>query len=671
LLHFVYNRRFAFEISLTTGENWPVNQKICIVVLALVFEVLRGAGQGTTFYYQGSLSDGGSPANGQYDLQFSLYNASTNGSLIAGPLTNFDVTVSGGLFSTNLDFGPVFTGASYWLAIGVRTNGSTNAFTGLLPRQAILPVPYAIFANTASNLLGTLAVNQLAGTLSATQLAGTYSSPVSFTNTGNTFVGTVNVSGTFSGTAFGNGAGLTNLNGSYVASGTVADARLSSNVAFLNGNQTFTGTNTFTNWNNSFTGNFFGNGLVGWVPVSNTSTQAVRDTGYLLLSSGLTTVTLPASSALQVGDIIRVAGAGTGGWTIQENSGQSIIGNLSSYKNCLLLAGATGADWRGLAASANGSLMYAAGNFSGGVWSSTSSGQSWNSLASVTGTGWFSIACSADGSRIFVAPSSGPIIMSTNGGLTWSSISSSLTWSAIACNASGSEFVAAVKGGYVYTWNSTSGFSANLITTANWTAVACSADGTHMAAAYAPGLAYISVSSGANGSWSAAGSPTLNWTSLFASSDGQRLVGTYVPGAGASGAGYVVCSANFGSSWYQSGSPVGAWKCVSGSSDASQLVAGVSNGLLYASANFGSTWSAITTTNQNWSGVCVSADGSKFAGAVAGTTTGGLYYSATGAQYNSGAVNGISGNQGSSIELQYIGNNQFMPLGVNGVIWAN
>src|SRR5204863_4032467 len=48
--------------------------------------------------------------------------------------------------------------------------------------------------------------------------------------------------------------------------GTLADARLSANVALLSGNQTFTGSNAFsgvssmTNANNRFAGVFFGNG---------------------------------------------------------------------------------------------------------------------------------------------------------------------------------------------------------------------------------------------------------------------------------------------------------------------------------------------------------------------------------------------------------------------------
>src|SRR5271155_3151110 len=72
--------------------------------------------QGTAFTYQGQLNAGGAPANGSYDLQFTIYNSTNSpGTVIAGPLTNFAAAVSNGLFSTVIDFGNVFTGGSYWL----------------------------------------------------------------------------------------------------------------------------------------------------------------------------------------------------------------------------------------------------------------------------------------------------------------------------------------------------------------------------------------------------------------------------------------------------------------------------------------------------------------------------------------------------------------------------
>ena len=80
---------------------------------------------------------------------------------IAGPVTNNAVCVTNGLFTVLIDFGSgVFTGQTNWLEIGVETNGASS-FTTLAPRQQLTPTPYAIFAESASNLLGTLLASQL------------------------------------------------------------------------------------------------------------------------------------------------------------------------------------------------------------------------------------------------------------------------------------------------------------------------------------------------------------------------------------------------------------------------------------------------------------------------------------------------------------------------------
>lgn len=61
------------------------------------------------------------------------------------------------------------------------------------------------------------------------------------------FVGNVNVSGSLSASGHvGNGSALTNLNASSLASGSVPDLRLSSNVAMRNASNVFAGTNQFT-----------------------------------------------------------------------------------------------------------------------------------------------------------------------------------------------------------------------------------------------------------------------------------------------------------------------------------------------------------------------------------------------------------------------------------------
>ena len=106
---------------------------------------LLAAPLGTAFTYQGRLNDGGNPANGSYDLKFTLFDQASAGGVIAGPLTNSPVNVSNGLFTVVLDFGSVFSGDARWLEIGARATG-TGAFTVLSPCQPLTPSPYALYA---------------------------------------------------------------------------------------------------------------------------------------------------------------------------------------------------------------------------------------------------------------------------------------------------------------------------------------------------------------------------------------------------------------------------------------------------------------------------------------------------------------------------------------------
>ena len=101
--------------------------------------------QGTAFTYQGRLEDGGSPANGVYNMAFRLFDAAAGGAPIGGLLSIPNVNVVDGLFTVSLDFGATpFGGQRRWLEIAV--NGTT-----LSPRQELTASPYALFAlNTPS-----------------------------------------------------------------------------------------------------------------------------------------------------------------------------------------------------------------------------------------------------------------------------------------------------------------------------------------------------------------------------------------------------------------------------------------------------------------------------------------------------------------------------------------
>ena len=142
----------------TPVQNRIRTPAIALAIVAMFLLPLSAVqAQGTAFTYQGLLNDGSAPANGTYNLTFTLYATNTGGAPQAGPITNLATTVSNGLFTTTIDFGNVFTGGANWLEIGVQTNGVTG-FTILTPRQPVTPVPYAI---TASNVTGPLALAQL------------------------------------------------------------------------------------------------------------------------------------------------------------------------------------------------------------------------------------------------------------------------------------------------------------------------------------------------------------------------------------------------------------------------------------------------------------------------------------------------------------------------------
>lgn len=71
-----------------------------------------------------------------------------------------------------------------------------------------------------------------------------------------------------------------------------------------------------------------GSGLT-WNSVPGTSSSMTSNNGYVPQNAGLTTLTLPATSAF--GDYIAILGFGSGGWTIAQNAGQNIqIGSVSS-----------------------------------------------------------------------------------------------------------------------------------------------------------------------------------------------------------------------------------------------------------------------------------------------------------------------------------------------------
>jgi len=96
-------------LVLTTGLTWAGNN--------LSAPSSPKAALGTSFTYSGYLTDGGSPADGDYDFTFELFDAEIDGASIM-TTTVGDVAVEGGLFTVVLDFGSgAFDGDARWLEI--------------------------------------------------------------------------------------------------------------------------------------------------------------------------------------------------------------------------------------------------------------------------------------------------------------------------------------------------------------------------------------------------------------------------------------------------------------------------------------------------------------------------------------------------------------------------
>ncbi len=68
---------------------------------------------------------------------------------------------------------------------------------------------------------------------------------------------------------------------------------------------------------------------VAWTDVTGTTQAMAVDSGYIANNAGLVTLTLPATAV--VGDRVRIAGKGAGGWRCGQNAGQTInFGNTAT-----------------------------------------------------------------------------------------------------------------------------------------------------------------------------------------------------------------------------------------------------------------------------------------------------------------------------------------------------
>lgn len=137
-----------------TLRNLPASLLAAGLGLALAANL---SAQTTAFTYQGRLNEGATPANGIYDLRFTLHgDAVLPGFQVGLPQTNSAVAVTNGLFTSVVDFGGAWDNQPRWIEVAVRPAGSTNAFAPLAPRQWVTVAPKADYANRAATLSSAL-----------------------------------------------------------------------------------------------------------------------------------------------------------------------------------------------------------------------------------------------------------------------------------------------------------------------------------------------------------------------------------------------------------------------------------------------------------------------------------------------------------------------------------
>lgn len=319
----------------------------------MVSAALAQGPQGSGFVYQGELRAGGVPVSGTADLQFRLYDASTGGVQIGSTLQALGTQMLGGRFSASLDFGSAFAGQQRWLEIDVRSPAGAGAYTTLSPRHLLSSSPYSTYALNSGLLGGQLpnfyrdAGNLNGGTIPDARLATT----VARTNTTQTFTGATtfnNVGNVFAGSFTGTGSGLISLDATSISLGTLADARLSSNVPRLNA------ANTWTAAQNSFTGNIDASGGV----IRRGGTGPLTGTNDLGLYSQV------------AGNLVRfVTNGGFFNWYVDSGIGTTPVMTLSS-NGLLSLGGGSperrlnirssgvGNDWISLQNSAGNTLWH-------------------------------------------------------------------------------------------------------------------------------------------------------------------------------------------------------------------------------------------------------------------------------------------------------------------------
>lgn len=163
--------------------------------------VFGNTGQGCeTITYQGRLTDANAPANGQYDLRFTVFNALTEGAAQSESLVVENAQVTNSVFTVNLNFASTFYNNpnAKFLEIGVRPGAAAgnDPFTVLTPRQTLTSVPFAVNAQYAFNAANAANATQLNGVSADQYLIASTANTNLIRNTTSPQNANINITGT-------------------------------------------------------------------------------------------------------------------------------------------------------------------------------------------------------------------------------------------------------------------------------------------------------------------------------------------------------------------------------------------------------------------------------------------------------------------------------------------
>ncbi len=563
-------------------------------------------------------------------MKFRLYGSIDQGDQIGAEQTIL-VTATNGIFSVDLDFGASSfpAGANRWLEVQI---GATT----LAPRQKLNASPFAIRSLDANKADGLSTIcnpcvtdSQIVG-ISGSKVSGSVSQADNATSavnslnlggvaannyllkSGGTITGNLAVNGVIS----GDGSGLTNLPS--------------------------------------------GGSGASWQVFSGTTLQAQSNKAYITNNAAQVMITLPA--APNVGDVIRISNTGAGGFKLLQNAGQIIVRQRSYEPFTLWTAHEFNRQWSAVASSENGSKLVAAVGTNGFIYTSNDYGVTWTPSPNTLGQ-WSALASSADGTKLVAAENQGRIWTSTDSGATWTPRDSNIRkWFSVASSTDGTKLAAVVYDGQIYTSTDSGVTWTPRETARKWTTIASSADGTKLAAG-ADLLSPIYTSTDSGLTWS----PNSGFTwmvSIASSYDGTKLVS-----AGGKGF-HVYTSTDSGLNWVARDSQR-YWQRVSSSADGTTLAA-TANGStgspdrVYISTNSGVTW-VPKDFPRSWGAVAMSADAKR---AVAVVPGGQIYTSAFSSPFvtQPGTLGYLESKDVAAIELQYVGNGEFVWLSHEGDI---